>query len=826
MAQADLFSAEQLESLHPRQITGSEEIQALLNRLRLEKVELRRGVNRKLERETATLEEVGIDRLFIRTTALELGAEVFLLSFSLGDSSYSFSTRPLNPQPEPSAGGLVAVSMPTVVYCGERRERVRRRHSRPGSGSWQVRVIGQQGAEVGLIEDSSPGGLGVRVPSTLPIAQGSEVQVDYVEGPAQGQSLHGLVRHQSSRQDGWVHLGVQIGGRRKELIEPTTSDSRNRLQSRIDEATATARLIAARAVQRVRLAPKQEPRIRVVSYESLGGQRIVGIVDSCGDPVGAPAILIPPAWGKTKETLLPLARTIVSMFARANKSVTVLRFDGTMRRGESHNDPRCRAPGREHHGFTFSQAVRDIEASVKFLSRSDEIRANGVVLVTYSISAIEGRRAVANNADGAIAGWVSLVGPSDLQSTVQSVAGGIDYLGGYERGLRFGIREILGVEVDIDRTASEALQDGMGFLSDSCRDFENIHVPVTWMHGAFDGWMDLERVRTALSAGDPANRRLLVVPSGHQLRTSRAALEIFSQVAQEVGRIVGNRKLPGALPDLADLEARSAAERRRVPSVTVDVRSFWRNYLLGREGRTGMALMIRTPIYQELMDLQINALGLAPGQTIADLGSGLGALSSFLRSRHDAPEMLRVVELELVQEALRAEQVAAANGGPMLLRVVADLGAKAGKISVPLADASCDAALASLLVSYLPNPEQTLADTLRTLRPGGRIVVSTLRRDADFSKIWGDNASTLRRANSLPAVDRAESERLDESLDSFFNDAARVLDLEEAGLFEFYEPDELAGLLERAGFVDVRTELAFGHPPQAIIASARRPLTR
>ena len=42
----------------------------------------------------------------------------------------------------------------------------------------------------------------------------------------------------------------------------------------------------------------------------------------------------------------------------------VIRFDGTNRRGESHVDPECRSPGHEYLHFTFSQAVRDIQALV------------------------------------------------------------------------------------------------------------------------------------------------------------------------------------------------------------------------------------------------------------------------------------------------------------------------------------------------------------------------------------------------------------------------------------------------------------------------------
>jgi ubiquinone/menaquinone biosynthesis C-methylase UbiE len=227
-----------------------------------------------------------------------------------------------------------------------------------------------------------------------------------------------------------------------------------------------------------------------------------------------------------------------------------------------------------------------------------------------------------------------------------------------------------------------------------------------------------------------------------------------------------------------------------------------------------MALMIQTPIYQDLMALQIDALALRSGNTVLDLGSGLGTLWSSICEHHPNAKDVRVIELEVVAEALHAERA-----DPKPLRVVADLDGD-GTLGIPVADQSCEAVLASLLISYLRHPVRLLEEALRVLRPGGTVVVSTLRRDADFSKIWGDNAAVLRSAGSRSGL---ETRGLEESLDAFCNDAARVLELEEAGLFEFYEPDELAQLLTRAGFEDVRTTLAFGDPPQAIMATGRRP---
>ena len=52
--------------------------------------------------------------------------------------------------------------------------------------------------------------------------------------------------------------------------------------------------------------------------------------------------------------------------------------------------------------------------------------------------------------------------------------------------------------------------------------------------------------------------------------------------------------------------------------------------------------------------------------------------------------------------------------------------------------------------------------------------------------------------------------------------AQKILDLEEQGQFRFWDADELAALVERCGFTDVKSELSFGDPAQAVVVSARR----
>jgi len=162
----------------------------------------------------------------------------------------------------------------------------------------------------------------------------------------------------------------------------------------------------------------------------------------------------------------------VETFEKAKESVIVIRYDGVRRRGESYNERECCFPGREHHRFTFSQGVRDIQATLDLLDTPD-FRPSKTVLVTFSAAAIEGRRAVALEPDR-ISGWISVVGAADLQSAMRVVSGGVDYLGGAERGVSFGIQEVQGVSVNMDFAAKDAIANGLAFVEEARQDMAQI----------------------------------------------------------------------------------------------------------------------------------------------------------------------------------------------------------------------------------------------------------------------------------------------------------------------------------------------------------------
>lgn len=168
-------------------------------------------------------------------------------------------------------------------------------------------------------------------------------------------------------------------------------------------------------------------------------------------------------------------------------------------------------------------------------------------------------------------------------------------------------------------------------------------------------------------------------------------------------------------------------------------------------------------------------LGLLPAEwTVADLGCGSGALSVDL-SRY-------------------VQQVIAIDNSPAMLKAAKrntkahdNITLKRGELAkLPIEDASCDAALCVLVLTYLPDPPAALHEMARILKPGGRAVVLDL---------------------------------LAHGRDGF----RRQLGQQHAG----FEPDMLRGMLDDAGLTPTRCQPLPPQPdatgPALLLATASKP---
>lgn len=810
--------------LHPRVIEDPESVRSLLERLAREKIRLRRAMNRRVEPEYAWVTDVQPDHFVLTTRDFEPDQRPSIfLNFRLQGAKYFLSARRVD-ETRAHEETLVLYH-PDAIYCTERRDRRRLPPESPNP-SPTAELICKDGESIhGTIEDYSPGGLRVLIPSNGAPADHESLLVRYPGVDAE--AAHARIRHRTPAENrpGWVRVGLSVTPsppRSPFPVEQRRPNAAGRigLFSRWQLISGAAQATTTGVLRRVARRPAPVPDVQVVRYTNADGEELVGLLDSWGDTRNAPAFVIPPAWGRTKETLLPLARTIVASFRAARLPATVLRFDGIRKRGESFNDPSCRMPGREHHRFTFHQGVKDIQATLDFLQTDPRFRPERTVLITFSASSIEGRRAVALENNRRIHAWICVVGAADIQSMMRVISGGIDYAAGFERGISFGLQEILGVEVDIDHAAKDAAAHDLLFLEDARDDFARITVPVTWFHGRDDAWMDLSRVRDVLSQGTTENRRLIEIPTGHQLKSSRQAMETFQTIVAEGARIGLGRRLHPRIPDLDDLARRSRAERGRRPRADRDLRAFWKDYLLGRnEHSLGIELMHETRAYRELMAAQEAALEIRPGMRVADIGSGPGTFAA--RICRDAPgsATVRIDSFDFVRSALRRgqERVHPATGFAF---VECDI----ERSGIPARSATYDALLASLFLSYVSDPAAALRDMVRVLKPGGTLVISCLVRDADISRIYQAGVEELSGLLATQELDPRIASRLDRSMRDFLNDAARLLDFEEEGTFTFWEPDDLENLIRRAGCHGISVRRAFGDPPQALVVRAQKPL--
>lgn len=815
---ADQIATERLAVLNRRAIQSSNDILAVLERLRASGGLLRSGFTSKGHEEVGIVESCAASGLVLVMRQFEQrGRRQIFFRFALNESTYFFAAL---------LRGVVgtqrlSLALPDAIFEVERRFASRYPAQKHAPSEWAHLIVGPRRVVSGRVLDRSDRGLAVEVSRREAHAIPEELTIRMGHG-SQAARYHARVRYRDPAvgQDGWVRFGMSTstvpGGK---LLPVDTRDAivdQNPIVQRIGVLAGMVRSLPRRTTSRIVGLRQRSSRVPIVEFLDADGRRITAIADSVGDPKGAPAVVIPPAWGKTKETLLPLAATILESFRRARRPVTVLRFDGVNRRGESWKAEGCEVEGKEHLRFSFSQAAADIASVVDYLERSPRFATTDVALVTFSAASVEGRRAMAQEAiRGRLRGWVSVVGMPDLQYSMRETSGGIDYAFGCASGVRFGLQEVLGVLVDMDYCGPDAVRSGLAFLEDAKRDMEKITAPVTWIHGRHDGWMDIARVRELLSSGSTKNRRLIEVPTGHQLRSSLEALQTFKLVSQEVGRILIGDEIRARTPDVGWLEDRRREERQRLTPRPMDLRQFWEQYLLGRDRSIGMELLTSTTPYQAFLDREVELLEMKSGDVVADLGAGTGAFQQRLSVR---PAMWprAIVSFDLVRSAL-ARALGVADGKWSSTAAVVDFDRSP---VIPLSTGSCDAVLASLLLSYIRDPLALLKEARRVLRPGGRVVVSSLRLDADISKIYREGISELRDG----LAERLFSGRLVGGLAgavrNFLNDAAKLLDLEEQGVFRFWDSSELAQMARQAGFESIAVEPALGSPPQAIVLKA------
>ena len=546
----------------------------------------------------------------------------------------------------------------------------------------------------------------------------------------------------------------------------------------------------------------------VVYFPSRSGHRIVGYVDQAEDcPEDAEFIVVTPKFGETKKNNLQLAYQLAANHLR------VLRFDHTFHVGESDG---------EIEGYTFSSAITDILSAIDFLELQH--RVGQVQLLANSLSARCALRVAA--LDHRVSRLVTMVGVVNFQHTA-SVVYQQDMVDEFRKGRMQGISDILGHQVDVDEFLTDCIENNLHNLDGSIEDVRKAQCEIFFFSADRDVWVRIDEVKKLRELSDLVTVAT-VEGAMHELRENPKAAQ---EAAMAMLYACKTGELPKKdssdadliLPDAKTVFGQNRIERERLRAAAPlreSEQDFWKEYLHKYN------ILEAVGDYQEYLRLIGDHLGpVEPGLVYFDCGCGNGLFGAWcvrdiLSRCGDFPDSPPVYfGLDLTAKGLADASGKHADAGRalgglsskmdlMYLRFdldELDLKGTAGT-SLPFTDGSVDRICCSLLISYLKRPEVLLGELHRILRPGGRIVVSSMKPYCDLSQIYKD------------VVDEADSGETLQSARNLLSAAGSIKLKEEEGHYKFYDKSELVACVNQAAFQKAKAYRSFGHQANLVAA--------
>jgi len=556
-------------------------------------------------------------------------------SFSLQNASYSFSTERTRWH-----DGIGTFASPAVIYRGEKRSGQRK----DGAGVIELSLPSEKVS--GRVMDSSRRGILCEIPiSALSGQMPSAGQT--LDIAVNGKTIPGEIRHivEERSSEGLMvfRIGLETGIRR-----------------RTPESSIYNTDIWKESWKGPQYSLKDPSLIHPVSisYTDHKDRKISALLHIIKPEEPCIAVIIPPAFGKKKEALAPLALTLMANFSAAGENVAVLRYDGIDRPGESANANSHSRRGYEMIGYRIDQGYTDLEAAMYWVKNNDIFQAEKTVLISFSMSSLDARRLQAASSAPHADYWISVMGVSSAQGALRNILGGLDVIASHRMGLPIGTMGMLGQLIDMDRMAADMTRLGYATAADARESMSKINTPVTWLYGAFDKWMIPDEINDVMSIDSPGDREIIEIPTAHNLRTSDDAIKTFQMLSEAILLRLRGNKRPVVSPDKSELLDLLTRERERVmENENLDARRYWKGYLIGEsEGEEGYDFYRKLAEFRDFLDVEVALLNPQPGESIADMGCGTGLVSEAILTNlaEKSADLTdtRFTAVDLIDEAL------------------------------------------------------------------------------------------------------------------------------------------------------------------------------
>jgi PAS domain S-box-containing protein len=542
------------------------------------------------------------------------------------------------------------------------------------------------------------------------------------------------------------------------------------------------------------------------------GQRIALCHDHPSQdlPAAAPIIIVMPGYGRTKREYIELA------YYFASNGCRVLRYDHSHHVGESDGGMVM---------TTLTRMQEDLSAVIEYAVHLWP--ASPLAIAASDVSA---RVLLKMARRHPFVKLLVLLAPVlDLQYTLMA-AHQEDFIAASVQGRARGISNVLGFNIDADAWLADAIHGAYADFQTTCQDLTHIHIPLLVFSSEQDLWIRPNALTPVkLSLGDtflgwhamPEARHDIV---DHPDQPRPVFRQMVAHCRHRLYPLSNDKIMEPVEADIAR-QAQLELERARLHHLTDQTAAveFWRDYLDRSHS------LINFSEYWHMLDHVHRLLGpLDNNARVLDAGCGNGNFGMFLliaASFHPAQHFghenrLHYIGVDLVASGLKQAKT-------NLIRVAAELRGKfaatAPPRSVMKAGLACmdldaplpfqerqfDRVICNLVLGYLRDPLFTLRELIRVLAPGGKLVLTHFKPQANLAHIY-------RQFVSLAESD-FDRQQAKETVEA----SGRITQPSHGGAFRFFDRQELAMLLISSGASQPRIYSTFAN--QAYIAVAEKP---